>query len=125
MSYKEQETRKALLNTSFITYGGKGHGLMSLDEYKARGDGNEGLYRRDNGQFPKEVFDPNYSLKFKTTGEHLIHYFIHPEFKSVGRYGLLKRRKLVILDHVYVGKETSSIIHNVDDEVYDEEDYIN
>jgi hypothetical protein len=55
----------------------------------------------------------------------LINYFIHPEFKSVGKYGLLKRRKLAILDHVYVGKETSSIIHNIDDEVYDEEDYLN
>jgi hypothetical protein len=71
------------------------------------------------------MFNSDYSLKFKTTGEHLIHYFIHPEFKSVGKYGQLKRRKLVILDHVYVGKETSSIIHNVDDEAFDEEDYLN
>jgi hypothetical protein len=98
---------------------------LTLEQYQARGEGNEGLYRRDNGQFPKEMFNSDYSLKFKTTGEHLIHYFIHPEFKSVGKYGQLKRRKLAILDHVYVGKETSSIIHNVDDEAFDEEDYLN
>jgi hypothetical protein len=125
LSDKEQDTRKALLNTSFITYGGKEHRLLTLAEYQARGEGNEGLYRRDNGQFPKEMFDPRFSLKFKTTGEHLINYFIHPEFKSVGKYGQLKRRKLAVLDHVYVGKETSSIIHNIDDEAYDEEDYLN
>jgi hypothetical protein len=125
LSDKEQDTRKALLNSSFITYGGKEHKLLILEEYQARGEGKEGLYRRDNGQFPKEMFDPRFSLKFKTTGEHLINYFIHPEFKSVGKYGQLKRRKLAILDHVYVGKETSSIIHNIDDEAYDEEDYLN
>jgi hypothetical protein len=125
ISDKGQDTRKALLNTSFITFGGKGHKLLTLEQYQARGEGNEGLYRRDNGQFPEEMFNLDYSLKFKTTGEHLIHYFIHPEFKSVGKYGQLKRRKLAILDHVYVGKETSSIIHNVDDEAFDEEDYLN
>jgi hypothetical protein len=125
MSDKEKDTRKALLNTSFITFGGKGLKLLTLEQYQARGEGNEGLYRRDNGQFPNEMFNSDCSLKFKTTGEHLIHYFIHPEFKSVGKYGQLKRRKLVILDHVYVGKETSSIIHNVDDEAFDEEEYLN
>jgi hypothetical protein len=125
LSDMEEDTRKALLNTSFITYGGKEHKLLTLEEYQARGEGKEGLYRRDNGRFPKEMFDPRFSLTFKATGEHLINYFIHPEFKSVGKYGQLKRRKLAVLDHVYVGKETSSIIHNIDDEAYDEEDYLN
>jgi hypothetical protein len=125
LSEDEQMIRKELLNTSFITYGGKDHQLLTLEEYQARGEGNEGLYRRDNGQFPKEMFDPRFSLRFKTTGDHLINYFIHPEFKSVGKYGLLRRRKLGILDHVYVCKETSSVIHNVDDETFDEEDFLN
>jgi hypothetical protein len=122
---EEVTNRRELCNTSLITYGGKGHEISTYEEYQSMGTGNEGLHRRDNGQFPKEIFEPRYHVRFRTTGEQLYSYFIHPEFKSVGKYGALKRRKVYILDHVYVGKETSSIVHNIEDDAFDEEDYLN
>jgi hypothetical protein len=122
---EQMSDRRELCNTALITYGGKKHEISTCEEYLARGEGKEGLHRRDNGRFPREMFDPKYHVRFRTTGEQLYWYFVHPEFKSVGKYGALKRRKVYILDNVYVGKETSSIIHNMEDDAFDEEDYLN
>jgi hypothetical protein len=99
--------------------------IVSLDEYRAKGKGNEGLYRRDNSEFPAEMFDPRYGLKFQTVAEALRGYFTHSEFKSEGKYGFLRRRKLVILTQELIGKESHDVLHNDDDPALDDEDLLN
>ena len=56
ISQKEMVTWIDLKATSFYTRGGKDVNLSSLEEYLAKGKGDEGLYRRDNGEFPAEIF---------------------------------------------------------------------
>jgi hypothetical protein len=51
-------------------------------------------------------------------------YFTHCEYKSDGKYGFLKRRKLVVLTQELVGKESHDILHNDDDPALDDEDFI-
>jgi hypothetical protein len=62
------------------------------------------IYRRDNGEFPAEMFDPRYGLKFQTVAEALQGCFTHCEYRSDGKYGFLKRRKLVVLTQELIGK---------------------
>jgi hypothetical protein len=121
----ELSNRKDLLSTSFYTKGGKKTRILSGAEYEAKGKGAEELYRRDNSQFPAEMFNPDYGLRFQTVAEALSGYFTHPEFKSEGKYGLLRRRKLVILNHEIVGKESHDILYNGDDPELDDEDLLN
>ena len=103
--------RDDLLKTSFYTSGGKDTRVLTLSEYREKGRGKEGLYRRDNNQFPDEMFDERkYGLHFQTISEALDDYFTHAETKSRGERGYLKRQRLVILDQEYIGKETNSLI---------------
>jgi len=125
ISQKEMVTWKDLKDTSFYTQGGKDVELSSLEEYLAKGEGNEGFYRRDNGEFPAEMFDPRYGLKFQTVAEALSGYFTHCEYKSDGKYGFLKRRKLVVLTQELIGKESHDILDNDDDPALDDEDLLN
>jgi hypothetical protein len=108
---ERRKCREDLLRTSFYTSGGKTTRILSLSEYQEKGKGNEGLYRRDNNEFPNEMFNESiYGLHFQTIAEALDEYFTHPETKSRGKRGYLKRQRLVILDHEYIGKETNSLI---------------
>jgi hypothetical protein len=126
LSIMQQANRRDLLSTSFYTEGGKDVRILSLEDYKAKGNGEaQGLYRRDNGQFPDEMFKPEYGLKFQTVAQALELYFTHLEFKSEGKYGLLPRRKLVILNQEMIGKESHDILHNPDDPELDDEDLLN
>ncbi len=124
LDYTEQLTRKDLSSTSFYTRGGKEVRILSLKEYKA--DNYGGLYRRDNGEFPHEMFDPKkYGLKFQTVAGALEGYFTHAEYKSDGTYGFLKRRKLVILNQELIGKESHDMLTNPDEPGVDDEDMLN
>jgi hypothetical protein len=103
--------REDLLNTSFYTSGGKDARVLTLSKYREKGRGKEGLYRRDNNEFPDEMFnEQKYGLHFQTISEALDDYFTHAETKSRGERGYLKRQRLVILDQEYIGKETNSLI---------------
>jgi hypothetical protein len=63
----------------------RGIRLKTLEEYYALGEGQEGLYRRDNGEFPHGLFDPVLELHLQTVGERLAAYLIHGEPKSLAR----------------------------------------
>jgi hypothetical protein len=94
--------------------------ILPLEEYQARGRGKEGLYRRDNNQFPVAMFnEETYCLHFQTISQALYGYFTHGETKSRGQRGYLKRIRLTIFDHEYIGKETNSLIDQVVDEADD------
>ena len=123
LDYTDTANRKDLLSTSFYTRGGKDVRILSLAEYKAQNY--DGLYRRDNGQFPHEMFNPEYGLTFKTVVEALTGYFTHPEYKSEGRYGFLARRKLVILNQELIGKESHDMLTNPEEPGVDDEDMLN
>jgi hypothetical protein len=77
-----------------------------LEEWKATGTG---LYRKDNNEFPQGLFDPKWKLRLQTVADRLQGYFDHPEPKSNGRVGELKRKIVVSLDKHYIGKETSPL----------------
>ncbi len=110
-----KKRRDDLLSTSFYAPGVMDFQLMSLEEYRAKGQGNEGLYRRDNNQFPVEMLDPaKYRLKFRTVADCLYNHFTHGEYKSRSQYGLLHRKHIVVLEHEYIGKETSSVLENAE-----------
>ena len=70
----------------------------------------DSLRRSDNNQFPAEIFHDAFGLRLCTVADCLWDYFDHSEMKSRGEKGLLQRRKMVILDHEYIGKETNSLI---------------
>jgi hypothetical protein len=111
VDFGTKKLRDDLLRTSFYTSGGKHTHVLTLSEYREKGRGAEGLYRRDNNQFPEEVFEERkYELHFQTISEALDDYFTHAETKSRGERGYLKRQRLVILDQEYIGKETNSLI---------------
>jgi hypothetical protein len=76
----------------------------------------ESLRRFDNNKFPAEIFNDAYHLKLTTIADCLDNYFDHPELKSLGDTGVLDRRRMVIIDHEYIGKETNSL---VDEEIED------
>ncbi len=116
---------KALQSTSL--YASLDEGLKlnikTLEEYRALGAGNEGIYRRDNNQFPYDVFDDDWSLRFTTVADRLRGYFSRPERKSRGSVGLLQRKAVVCLDKEYIGKETNPLALRddaPDDETLDE-----
>jgi hypothetical protein len=112
--------RDDLNKTTFYTSGGANVRILPLAKYRVRGKGKEGLYRRDNNQFPAEMFDEKtYCLHFQTISEALYGYFTHAEAKSRGQRGYLKRIRLTIFDHEYIGKETNSLIDQVVDEADD------
>jgi hypothetical protein len=92
------KTRADLLKTTLYAKAGKDF----LDK--------EGLRRSDNNQFPAEIFHDAFGLRLCTVADCLWDYFDHSEMKSRGEKGLLQRRKMVILDHEYIGKETNSLI---------------
>jgi hypothetical protein len=114
------KSRKDLLNTTFYTMGGKDIRILTLENYRGKGKGHEGLYRRDNNQFPEDMFNTEYQLRFRTVADCLGDHFIHNEYKSKGRYGYLGRKRLVVLDHEYIGKESSPLADDVDDDAYGE-----
>ena len=109
LNIAEHKTREDVRKTSLYAAFTKQPEILSLEEYKSRGEGNEGLYRTDNNRFPAEIFDIRYELTFVTVAECLIDHFTRHEFKSIGRYGYLNRRSLVICEHAYIGKETNAI----------------
>ena len=109
--FRTNKLREDLLKTSFYTSGGKDARALTLSKYREKGRGKEGLYRRDNNEFPDEMFnEQKYGLHFQTISEALDDYFTHAETKSRGERGYLKRQRLVILDQEYIGKETNSLI---------------
>ena len=110
--------RRTLTTTSLYAPSDRnGFRLQTLDEYRAVGAGNEGLYSRANHQFPWAIFDQRFSLRLTTIADTLAGYFQHAEQKSRGRTGRLRRKTLVILDHEYIGKETNHLLYaNVDDD---------
>jgi hypothetical protein len=57
-----------------------------------------GLRRRDNGEFPAEIFDPAYGLALVPVIDGIIDYFRHPEMKSGRPYGHseLPMRRLIV-----------------------------
>jgi hypothetical protein len=92
------KTRDDLLKTTLYAKAGKNF----LDK--------DSLRRSDNNQFPTEIFHDAFGLRLCTVADCLWDYFDHSEMKSRGEKGLLHRRKMVILDHEYIGKETNSLI---------------
>ena len=92
------KTRDDLLDTTLYAKAGKD----LLDE--------DSLRRGDNNEFPAEIFHDAFGLRLCTVADCLWDYFDHSEMKSRGEKGLLQRRKMVILDHEYIGKETNSLI---------------
>ena len=78
------------------------------------------LRRRDNNKFPAEIFDPAYGLRLQTVADSLTEYFSHGEFKSLGVEGQRQRRKLHVLDHEYIGKETNALIDPADENIWDD-----
>jgi hypothetical protein len=92
------KTRDDLLDTTLYAKAGKDF----LDK--------DSLRRSDNNQFPAELFHDAFGLRLCTVADCLWDYFDHSEMKSRGEKGLLLRRKMVILDHEYIGKETNSLI---------------
>ncbi|HTZ68080.1 MAG TPA: hypothetical protein VMB83_11555, partial [Roseiarcus sp.] len=92
------KTRHDLLKTTLYAKAGKDF----LDK--------DSLRRSDNNQFPAEIFHDAFGLRLCTVADCLWDYFDHLEMKSLGEKGLLQRRKMVILDHEYIGKETNSLI---------------
>ena len=92
------KTRGDLLDTTLYAKAGKDF----LDK--------DSLRRSDNNQFPAEIFHEAFGLRLCTVADCLWDYFDHSEVKSRGEKGLLQRRKMVILDHEYIGKETNSLI---------------
>jgi hypothetical protein len=68
--------------SSLYAHGGKNIDVSTVGNAKRYG-----LTRRDNRQFPDEVFDDDWGIKFKTVAESLNKYFVHPEFKSQGKVG--------------------------------------
>ena len=92
------KTRDDLLKTTLYAKAGKDF----LDK--------DSLRRSDNNQFPAEIFHDAFGLRLCTVADCLWDYFDHSEMKSRGEKGLLQRRKMVILDHEYIGKETNSLI---------------
>jgi hypothetical protein len=92
------KTRDDLLDTTLYAKAGKDF----LDE--------DSLRRSDNNEFPAEIFHDAFGLRLCTVADCLWDYFDHSEMKSRGEKGLLQRRKMVILDHEYIGKETNSLI---------------
>ena len=92
------KTRDDLLNTTLYAKAGKDF----LDK--------DSLRRSDNNEFPAEIFHEAFGLRLCTVADCLWDYFDHSEMKSRGEKGLLQRRKMVILDHEYIGKETNSLI---------------
>jgi DNA polymerase III epsilon subunit-like protein len=110
-NFETKKSRDDLLKTSFYTSGGRDVQVLTLSAYREKGQGREGLYRRDNNHFPEQMFDEQkYGLHFQTISEALDDYFTHAETKSIGERGFLERQKLVILDQEYIGKETNSLI---------------
>ena len=77
-----------------------------IEQWKATGDG---LFRRDNNEFPHGLFDPAWRLKLQTVADKLRGYFYHDEIKSSGEAGQLQRKIVVSLDKHYIGKETSPL----------------
>ena len=92
------KTRNDLLDTTLYAKAGKDF----LDKNSLR--------RTDNNQFPAEIFHDAFGLRLCTVADCLWDYFDHSEMKSRGEKGLLQRRKMVILDREYIGKETNSLI---------------
>ena len=92
------KTRDDLLDASLYAKAGKD--FLDTDS----------LRRSDNNQFPAEIFHEAFGLRLCTVADCLWDYFDHSEMKSCGEKGLLQRRKMVILDHEYIGKETNSLI---------------
>ena len=92
------KTRDDLLKTTLYAKAGKDF----LDK--------DSLRRSDNNEFPAEIFHDAFGLRLCTVADCLWDYFDHSEMKSRGEKGLLQRRKMVILDHEYIGKETNSLI---------------
>ena len=74
------------------------------------------LRRSDNNQFPAEIFAPEYKMALQSVADCLHGYFDHSEMKSLGETGLLRRMRMVIFDHEYIGKETNAL---VDEELED------
>lgn len=87
--------------------------LMATSLYANVAEGEvdyDSLRRFDNNQYPDEIFDGMYGLKLVSVADCLHGYFDHPEMKSLGSTGVLDRRRMVILDHEYIGKEINSLV---------------
>src|SRR5262249_5461679 len=78
------------------------------------------LFRRDNNEFRRGLFDPAWRLRLETVAETLAGYFRHEEPKSVGDAGELRRRGIVSLDKHFIGKETKPLDDDNEDAQDDE-----
>src|SRR5262249_7623078 len=79
--------------------------------------------RGDTGEFPWQLFDPDWGLRLVTVAERLRGYFMREEPKSLGDMGYLQRRHVVGLDKEYIGKEShplAELSDNPDDETLEE-----
>jgi hypothetical protein len=74
------------------------------------------IRRRDNHAFPADIFDRAHGLQLATVADAIRLYFAHDEYKSKGKVGELERRRLVILDNEYTGKESTPLIEDYEDE---------
>ena len=74
------------------------------------------IRRRDNHAFPSDIFKLGHGLRLATVADAIRLYFEHDEFKSKGSIGELERRRLVILDNEYTGKESTPLIEDYEDE---------
>jgi hypothetical protein len=101
------------------------HGGKDIDVSTVENARRYGLTRRDNGQFPVEVFDEDWGIKLKTVAQSLNKYFVHPEFKSQGKVGQLAIRNVVIVNHTYSGKKANRTIEIPEDLTPDDEDNLN
>jgi hypothetical protein len=106
--------------SSLYAHGGKDIDVSTIENAKRYG-----LTRRDNGQFPVEVFEEDWGIKLKTVAESLNKYFVHPEFKSQGKVGQLAIRNVVIVNHTYSGKKANRTIEIPEDLTPDDEDSLN
>ena len=101
------DEHKALCNTTLYASVPKGGVDAALiEEWKTA---KTGLFRKDNNEFPHGLFDPAWRLRLQTVADRLQGYFDHPEPKSIGRVGELKRKIVVSVDKHYIGKETSPL----------------
>ena len=121
LSLEERYTkRKQLLNTSLYTIAGKNIDFSTLEKLKAM---EMKLWHSDNGEVPLEIYDPRYELRFKTVADCLWSHFTRSELKSKHGRGKLERKRLVILDHVYIGKESNDVINDEDAANTDNDDH--
>lgn len=117
------DERRGLLNSSLYATFTKEFKIKTLGEYQSLGAGLEGLYRRDNSEFPRQIFNNDWGLTFTTIADRVRGYFNKNELKSYGERGQLDRKCVAGLDKVCTGKESNPLADigdNPDDETLEQ-----